>query len=127
MRGQRNVLVAKDHGTTVEQDLALLQTAAMHLGASSGPGIMPTFGKRPYLMTNAANIVLEAYTGLSREGNFVRFGFAGPLQRYMIGQETTPLLIAEFERMWRAVNPEAWKEELFSQAASGGSQAAWLR
>ena len=96
LRSHDNVILAKDHGTVIEQDLALLQTSAMHMGASSGPGFFVTFGVRPYLLTNT-DMIPSLYKGLKREGNMVRFAFASHFQQLSIGEATTALLIQEFE------------------------------
>jgi hypothetical protein len=125
LRSHDNVILAKDHGTVLEQDLALLQTSAMHMGASSGPGFFVTFGTRPYLLTNT-DMIPERYDGLQREGNLLRFAFASPLQQISIGVETTPFLIREFERMWAAIDDTSWHQSVGSESPVQLAET-WLR
>lgn len=102
-----NVIIAKDHLTTLEQDLALIHTAALHMGSASGPGSMAIFGTKPYLLVNS-----ELGPGLFRDmvqtDDHVRFFFSSPLQRITLSAETTELLIEEFGRMWTAVDLQGW-------------------
>lgn len=97
-----NVVVAKDHCTNVEQDLALVDAAAMHMGASSGPGVIAIFGDKPYCHFNT-NLQLDLYKGSIREGNRARLFFGNSTQSFLFGRETSDLIAAEFERMWNAV------------------------
>lgn len=109
-----NVLMAKDFFSQVEHDLALINRAVIHMGASSGPGTLAMFGDKPYLLINSpADPLLKI--GFAGDGIFLRAFFAGPNQQVTIAPETLEMLLAEFEKMWgsldqplRAVaNPEA--------------------
>jgi hypothetical protein len=107
-----NVIVAKDQGTGIEQDLALIHTSAIHMGAGSGPASMAWFGDKPYLMVNTAygpGYFAQPDMIRQEEENVQRFLFSGPLQRIAGGIETTELLIREFARMWAAVDIQHWQ------------------
>ena len=94
-----NVEFAKDHCTSVEQDLALIEEASMHIGASSGPGVMAIFNKKPYCFFNTG-MQLDLYRGVIHEANASRLFFATSQQRFIHGRESAAILMAEFDRMW---------------------------
>jgi len=124
-----NVVVAKDHFTTVEQDLALIHVAAIHMGADSGPAVMALFGEKPYLIVNT--IVGPHYFSrkamIRQEANFLQFWFAGPFQRYVKGRETVDLLITEFAKMWEAVDVADWKLWANADDTQKDGLSSWLR
>ncbi len=99
-----NIVIAKDLGTTLEQDLALIETASMHMGASSGPATIAQFNSKPYCLFNSA-MADRFVHGFHVDGNRGRFSFSAPLQTWINGRETPELLLLEFERMWAAVKP----------------------
>jgi len=103
-----NVILAKDHHTGIEQDLVLIQTAAIHTGASSGPSAVAMFNSKPYLIVNMDLDPHKPFRGLVRDGPFLRYNFAAPLQRYAKGTETVELLVEEFAKMWASVDATHW-------------------
>lgn len=98
LRELPNVIVAKDHGTTLEQDLALLEAGAFHMGASSGPGTMLLFSHKSYCMFNW-DLKLDSIQGLIKEDYRYRFHFSTPMQNWLFEVETAEMLMVEFERM----------------------------
>jgi hypothetical protein len=97
-----NVVLAKDHCTSVEQDLALVDVAAMHMGASSGPGTIAIFSSKPYCLFNT-DLQLDRYKGSIREGHRATLFFGNSAQSFLFGRENPDLIAAEFERMWKAI------------------------
>lgn len=126
LRQHGNVLLAKDFHTGLEQDLSLIQTSIFHMGASSGMGQMALFNSKPYLITNT-DATPNLYKDMVHEEGFMRFFFAGPLQRFGIGLETTELLITEFARIWEAVDVAAWKLWANTNVAKTDGLLSWLR
>jgi len=126
-----NVVIAKDYHTNIEQDLTLIHMAAIHMGASSGPGTMAVFNTKPHFLVakrfGAAALEPHSYRGMIQEGNFLRFCFAGPLQRFTVGPETTELLVAEFARMWETVDVENWKSLATTEDKPASEIPMWLR
>jgi hypothetical protein len=125
-----NVIIAKDYHTGIDQDLALINAAAIHMGADSGPAVMAIFNSKPYLIVNT--VVGPHYFShpemIQQEGeNFLRFWFAGALQRYALGIETTELLIKEFSRMWTAVDVQHWQSLANIEGDLKKEVATWLR
>jgi len=103
LRACPNVVYAKDHHTTMLQDLALVRHAAFHLGAASGPAAMPVFGAAPYHIVHCDMLPhLAVYGGaLVQSGpTEVRFAFARDLQTFGTEVETAESLLHEFGRMW---------------------------
>jgi len=121
-----NVVIAKDYHTGIEQDLALIHMAAIHMGASSGPGAMAIFNIKPYLIVNT-DLVPNLYRDMIREDSFLRFYFAGPLQRFAVGPETTELLIAEFAKMWATIDVASCQGAVHAEDKSGSEFLTWLR
>ena len=126
LRQHRNVLIAKDFHTGLEQDLSLIQTSIFHMGASSGVEIMAVFNSKPFLSTNS-DFVPHLYRDMIHEEGFLRFYFSGPLQRFALGLETTELLITEFARMWDAVDVADWKLWANTDDAQNDGLSSWLR
>ena len=125
-----NVIIAKDYHTGIEQDLALIHTAAIHMGADSGPIVMALFNDKPYLIVNTVTgpHYFSRPDMIQRdEEGFLHFWFAGPLQRYAVGTETTELLISQFARMWTAVDVQRWRSPANLEKNPGGEVATWLR
>lgn len=131
LRHCANVILAKDHHTGVEQDMALIHGSAMHMGAGSGPATMAWFSNKPYLMVNTDYKPGEFYEHagmiLQTEENIQQFWFAGSNQRIAKGAETPELLIKEFEFLWKSVDPE-YLEKVEADKPNGASTLqTWLR
>jgi hypothetical protein len=130
LRARPNVLIAKDHHTSIEQDLALIHASAIHMGAGSGPVSMAWFHDRPYLMVNTVygpGYFAHAEMIIQEEPDIQRFWFSGPLQRIAGGPETTELLIAEFERMWASVDLGALDRSTAEVIDRPAEMRTWLR
>jgi len=102
LRQISNVVVAKDHCTSVEQDLALIETAAIHMGASSGPGAIAIFSGKPYCLFNT-DLQVDLYRGSTREGDRATLFFGNSNQSFLFGRENPDLIAREFERMWKTI------------------------
>ncbi len=99
LRELPNVIVAKDHGTSTEQDLALIEVSDLHMGMASGPGTMAHFSLKPYCMFKW-DLKLGSIDGLVNEGHRYRFPFSTPLQNWIFGNESEALLKTEFQHIW---------------------------
>jgi hypothetical protein len=96
-----NVVLAKDHQTSVEQDLALIQACGLFMGGASGPALMAVFGSLPYLIFNVRTV------HETRPPNTQHI-FASAQQKLVWQPETTDLLIREFTALYKNLNPEQW-------------------
>ena len=84
LRERSNVVIAKDYGTFIIQDLALIRSSYCYLGTASGPGVIAQFSDLPYLIFHMPEI--ERY-GLSEEKNF---SFARYCQMLWMRNSTYP-------------------------------------
>lgn len=96
LRQLPNVVVAKDHFTTLEQDLALIETADFHMGTASGPSTIAQFNRKPYCVFSW-KINPELFRGVTRHNHRHRFYFSTEFQNWISDEETTESLISEFE------------------------------
>lgn len=105
-----NVVFAKDFGTSIEQDLALLQVSLMYLGTCSGPNIMAWFSRVPYVIYRMET----TYVTLPRGAE--RLPWATPLQRLVWGREDASILKQDFVALFEAIDVSRW-ERAFAQQA----------
>jgi hypothetical protein len=125
-----NVLFSKDIGAGIEQELALIQSSALHMGVGSGPISMAWFGDRPYLMVNTKyppgyfeneDMLVSIGEGLSR------FCFATEFQRIYSEVETVSFLIEQFSILMREVNINEWQSQSGLSQNQKNSLSTWLR
>lgn len=107
VRSCPNVLVAKDFGTTLEQDLGLIQAATLYMGVASGPSVVAIFSDVPYVLVNVSWMAEKVAYG-------AQLPFALPLQRVRWERETATLLIDEFERLWSQIDKAGWRARVES-------------
>jgi hypothetical protein len=113
LRGYANVVIAKDHYTGVEQDLALMSKSAMHMGVASGPCAITMFNENPYcLLGNYESQLTKDYQGIIQEDPFFRYSFSTPLQRIFPHPETTDILCSEFIRLWQSIDQDGYLRSL---------------
>ena len=101
-----NVIFAKDHDTTVDQDLALISVGHIHMGSSSGPASVAWFSSnKPYFIVRLTMDPKDFETPclLDMEDGFYRFSFANQYQTFYSGRETLSLLRMKLEEMLGAV------------------------
>jgi hypothetical protein len=107
MRQMPNVVFSKDFGTTVEQDLALIQSCCLYFGTTSGPADMAMFSVLPYVVFNMQLVHTKLPHGSQHP-------FATPLQKMVWQPETTELLVAEFEELFSKIDIVQWKKDFES-------------
>jgi hypothetical protein len=131
LRACPNVIVAKDHDTGVEQDMALIHTSAMHMGGSSGPATMAWFNDKPYLMVNTVfkrgEFFLNADMIEQVDDDIQRVWFASPFQRVSKSVESIELLLREFALLWTAVDVAHWQAGPSPDAQEPSKLQSWLR
>lgn len=101
-RSLSNLFFAKDHGTTAEQDMALIQACCFYLGSTSGPSNMAVFSQTPYVIFNPRPSTEKLPPGSQHP-------FATPLQKLVWQPETTDLLIKEFTELFARIDTAKWK------------------
>ena len=131
LRSCPNVVVAKDHDTGIEHDLALINTSAAHLGASSGPATMAWFNDKPYFMVNTEfkpGAFFATAAMVERvDDDIQRVWFAEPSQRASRSVETLELLTREFALLWRHVDAARWETSNATVFSRDEVPGAWLR
>jgi hypothetical protein len=110
-----NVLVAKDYCTTLEQDLALIQTAFMFMASSSsGPSAMALFSDLPYVLYKFMPVNEDIPPGSSAP-------WATELQKWVWEPETTDRLTSDFRWVYDKVDKIQWATD-FERLASEASE-----
>lgn len=115
-----NVVVAKHFGTSLEEDLALIECAAFYMGGASGVGVMAWFSDMPYSIVNWIHDQHhpDIFRAVERGNGYMRFVWANSHQRLVPEPETTEVLVREFERLFSATN---WQDDgrVVSSSATG--------
>ena len=94
LRSLPNVVIAKDHFTTLELDLALIEAADFHMGTASGPGTIAQFNRKPYCIFSW-KINPALFKGVTRDGHRHRFYFSTEFQNWITDEESTSSLKSE--------------------------------
>jgi hypothetical protein len=93
-----NVTLSKDSGSDAATDLAIVQGAVAHMGASSGPLAMVQFSRKPYRIIGP--VIHEGiFAGYEQQNGRGRFAYSAPNQWYVEQRETPELLNREFHEM----------------------------
>jgi hypothetical protein len=107
LRKRSNVVVAKDFGTSIIEDFALIRTSFLYMGVASGVNLVAIFSDLPYLIFQSPNVIKY---GLRPGENFT---FATNLQK-LFGTAimvTPELLLSEFKKLYSKLNRNQWLRE----------------
>ncbi len=110
-----NVIVAKDHGSTLEQDFVLVRSAHLFCGTGSGPASMAIYSDTPYL------IFIHHPPAFERITQGGTYPFATAQQRMIWHDETAETISGAFEELLPALDPAAWSARLESGLAGADS------
>ncbi|MCC7492298.1 MAG: hypothetical protein IT204_08140 [Fimbriimonadaceae bacterium] len=105
-----NVLVAKDHGTSLEQDFVLVNAGQMFLGTNSGPSAMAIYSETPYA------IFLNAPPTFEKAEEGTNWNFATPWQRLIWHRESSADIGEQFAQLWAGSSVAAWEAALEARA-----------
>jgi hypothetical protein len=125
-----NVVYAKDTATGLDQDLALIQNSAIHMGVGSGPISMAWFGENPYLMVNTKyppGYFENEDMLIKIDQKVSRFCFGTDLQRISSDVETAEFLIEQFSIMMKSISVEKWIDSSKYKEVSDDICSTWLR
>jgi hypothetical protein len=129
LRNCQNVLFAKDFDTNIEQDLALIQCSAIHLGVPSGPATVAFFSEKPYLIfkgeLHKQFFKHHDMVTLSPDGT-QKFCFASDSQLFISGVESSSKMLAEFHKIYSSFEVNAWLSNNEINKANI-EIASWLR
>ena len=105
-----NVIVTKEFGTSLVQELTLLNSAYMFMGMASGPATMSLFSEIPYMIYknpghDAQQMDLEI-------GTSDHFSFATSKQKMVRIVETPENLLANFQKLYIETNRQEWTNKI---------------
>jgi len=108
----KNVVYAKQHCTSLVDDLSLLFHSAFHLGNASGPSLINYYSEKPYHIFNCdMKPHVHLYRGaLIADSDSLRYSFATEYQKFGIVPETADEISRQFEKIW---NSRDWLEWAF--------------
>ncbi len=127
LRSVKNVILAKDFNTGIEQDLTLIHTSAAHMGVPSGPFSIAWFNVKPYRMFKFEVDSLKRYKGIIHDGDFFRFSFSNSNQCMTTMPETVELLQTEFKDIWGAIQQCNYQENYLISTKNYGGTLTWMR
>lgn len=126
MRKRPNVIIAKDFGTSIIEDLSLIRTSLMYMGTTSGVNTIAQFSDLPYLIFQYPVNILVKF-GLKPGENF---SFATEKQKlFSTTTSVTPsLLLKEFKGLYSKLDRKKWLNITFEKACNKhGHPAAVVR
>lgn len=108
LRNRTNVFIAKDFGTSVVEDLALIRTSLMYIGTSSGVNMIAMFSDHPYLILQMEKNNYLRH-GLKPDD---KFSFVLPAQKiFSTDIMVTPeFLFKEFRELYLKLDKNKWCE-----------------
>jgi len=106
LRERSNVIIAKDFGTSVIDDLALIRTSFMYLGTNSGVNTIALFSDTPYLLFQWPRATLRSLGQPIGE----QFCFATDKQKIFDDSVvvTPELLLSEFASLYKKLDRNQW-------------------
>ncbi|MFC2071647.1 hypothetical protein ACFLUU_02880 [Chloroflexota bacterium] len=110
LRRCHNVIVAKDHGSTLLDDLALIRTSLLYMGRESGVSEIAVFSDVPYLLFGREEIAREAW-GLEPDTNYE---FATEHQKAFYASSfviTPDSLLREFSNLYNQLDTDKWRKK----------------
>lgn len=100
-----NVVIIKDHGTTLDQDLAIISVSPFYMGVPSGPAAMAYLSKKPYILFNYKTSNENILPGS-------QFPFASDNQKLIWEPETKESLTQEFLECYTKIDLNIWKNQV---------------
>lgn len=107
LRGLSNVVYAKDHGSDVLQDLALVQASHFSMFPDSGFCTFPWFCGLPSLYFGRTKFEFPQRRMQDAAGDGLRF--LSPFQRRIWGEYTAASLDEAFWSLWKDLDAAGWK------------------
>lgn len=107
LRTLKNIIYAKDHGSTVLQDLALVQVSHLSMFPDSGFCTYPWFCGLPSLYFGKRKLEFAQRRMQDEAGTGLRF--LSPFQRRKWGEYTAETLEDEFWTLWNDLASAGWK------------------
>ncbi|MDD5109268.1 MAG: hypothetical protein PHC29_07210 [Candidatus Omnitrophica bacterium] len=106
LRERSNVIIAKDYGTSIMEDLALIRASLMYMATISGVTTIALYSDLPYLFFQLPNIRRYGFeTGKN-------FSFATDKQKiFSVETKVTPeFLLQEFRDLYSKLDKDKWRK-----------------
>lgn len=106
LRNRSNVIIAKDFGSSIIEDMALIRTSSLYMGPNSGPNTIAMFSDLPYLIFQWP---VESLATLG-----MKLGVNPPYvtdRQKIFSNEilvTTELLLSEFMQLYSKLDRNTW-------------------
>lgn len=109
LRQLNNVVIAKDYGSTLADDLAIIRTSLLFMGMSSGISTIALFSYLPYLLFGCEDI-MAIQTNIEIGSTW---SFATEKQKlfYDTFEITPESLMEEFSKLYENIDKDAWGSE----------------
>jgi hypothetical protein len=122
LRTRDNVFVAKDYGSTLSDDFALMRTSLLYMGEDSGIMVVVFYSDTPYLIFNYPPASAER----RRVGSDGRLPFANEYQRILPNSlgVSPQLLFDEFSKLYASLDKQKWRERAEAHFKQAAAQAA---
>ena len=110
LRHRSNVIIAKDYGSTMLDDFALIRTSLLYMGMESGVAAIAIFSDVPYLLfgrEKAARKAMKLELGSTYE-------FATEYQKFFYEASfivTPDTLLEEFSKLYNQLDIAKWQEK----------------
>ncbi len=104
------MIVAKDYGSTLLDDLALIRTSLLYMGRESGVSEIAVFSDVPYLLFGREEVARKAQK-LEPDSNYE---FATKLQKVFYASSfivTADSLLKEFSNLYNQLDKDKWREK----------------
>lgn len=106
LKERANVICAKEYGTSIIEDFALIRASCLYLGTSSGINTIANYSDLPYLIFQLTSETLRRY-GLDIDNIFPFID--GKQKAFADAIKITPeLLIAEFSQIYSKLDKTKW-------------------
>ena len=108
LRARPNVIIAKDFGTNIIEDVSLISASVLYMATTSGIGTIARFSELPYLIFQEPLTSLSMY-GVKRDEQYC---FSNENQKVFDTSITvTPeLLYNEFKNVFQKINLNKWRQ-----------------
>ncbi len=110
LRHRNNVVVAKDYGSTLLDDFALVRTSLLYMAKESGISIIAVFSDTPYLLFGREEV---ARTALKLEPG-ANWEFATQHQKVFYADSftvTPDSLLREFSNLYNQLDTDKWRQK----------------
>ncbi|MDY6833749.1 MAG: hypothetical protein SVY53_02990 [Chloroflexota bacterium] len=123
LRGCSNVIIAKDHGSTVADDLALIRTSLLYMGMESGVAVIAIFSDVPYILFGRLPEEVER-KGLNPGANW-DFATQYQKQRYTDFNITPDSLLNEFTALYSQLDIDEWQRKASAYQSTPYTFVSW--